>query len=431
MAILSTLLAVSEPTGMWETIIKAFEGFTNNYILAIILLTVLIRIVWAPIDTLNKKMTFKMTANQAKMQPELEKIKAKYANNPQQLQQKQNELYKKYNTNSVGSCLFMLVFFGLNMAIFFTLFSGLNTMAAFKTSGSYEALKYDYANCLQITDTYLTNGGSNEIFKDFTNLSFEIFDKDGQTYIAFKQGEDVLYTEEYKTSFASGEGETLVTTNAYVNNLIVKYINPETPVVLIEEVKDGEGNVTQAGLTLSSAIQSVAMKAVEVKYDKSQDKFLWIQNIWIADSPLQNSIFDYNTFVSKVGKNNIEEGEETIYNSFMKDLKLSKGRVNGYFILPIICILTTFLTMFLTTRKKKGDTTPAPAGGKVTKILMPIIFGVFALFYNSVFAIYMAVSQIISGLLIPLQNLILDKWNKHDEKKKKEKIEVVDYSRKF
>ena len=430
MAILSTLLAVAEPTGMWETIIKAFEGFTNNYVLAIILLTVIIRIIWAPIDTLNKKMTSKMTANQAKMQPELEKIKAKYANNPQQLQQKQNELYKKYNTNSVGSCIFMLVFFGLNMAIFFTLFSGLNSMAAYKTSGSYEALKYDYANCLELTDTYLENGGDKSLFEDFSNLIFEINEK--ENLIILKQGENVITSGEYKKDFSSGEGETLITTNTHINGLITKYINPETPVVLIEEIKDQEGNVTQAGLTLSSAIESVAMKTVEVKYDQSQDKFLWIQNIWIADSPLQSAIFDYNTFVSKVGKNNIEEGEETIYNAIMNPLKLSKGRVNGYFILPIICILATFLTMFLTTKKKKGEVaTPTPAGGKVIKIIMPIIFGVFALFYNSVFAIYMAVSQIISGLLIPLQNLILKKWNSHDDKKKKDKIEVVDYSRKF
>ena len=249
MAILSTLLAVAEPTGMWETIIKAFEGFTNNYVLAIILLTVIIRIIWAPIDTLNKKMTSKMTANQAKMQPELEKIKAKYANNPQQLQQKQNELYKKYNTNSVGSCIFMLVFFGLNMAIFFTLFSGLNSMAAYKTSGSYEALKYDYANCLELTDTYFTNGGDQSLFEDFSNLTFEINEK--ENLIILKQGENVITSGEYKKDFSSGEGETLVTTNAHINGLITKYINPETPVVLIEEVKDQEGNVTQAGLTLS------------------------------------------------------------------------------------------------------------------------------------------------------------------------------------
>ena len=96
MAVLSMLL-LAEPSGFWENIIKAFEGFTNNYVLAIILLTVIIRIIWAPIDTLNKRMSQKMTAVQAKMQPELDKINKKYANDPKLLKQKQNELYSKYH----------------------------------------------------------------------------------------------------------------------------------------------------------------------------------------------------------------------------------------------------------------------------------------------------------------------------------------------
>ena len=74
MAILSTLLSVAKPTGMWESIIWAFEGFTNNYIWAVVLLTVIIRIIWSPLDTYNRRITAKNTAMQAKMQPELKKI---------------------------------------------------------------------------------------------------------------------------------------------------------------------------------------------------------------------------------------------------------------------------------------------------------------------------------------------------------------------
>lgn len=428
MAILSTLLAVSEPNGMWESIIKAFESFAGNYILAIILLTLVIRIVWSPIDTLNKRMTQKMTANQAKMQPELDKIKAKYANNPQLLNQKQNELYKKYNTNSIGSCVFMLIFMGLNLAIFLTLFSGLNSMSAYKTSESYEALKYEYANCLNLTDAYLDqNQNDYTIFEDFSNLKFEV-SEDGKTINLF-QNNSRVFTSNYLRNSSSEEGEDEVLTNERINELIAKYINPEEEIVLIEEEKDGEGNITTARLTLSAAIQSVAMDAVTLKYDQTQDKFLWIQNIWVADSPLQNSVFDYNTYVSKIGKRNLEEGEETIYNAFMISLKQTRGRVNGYFLLPVLCVLATLLTMWLTTRKQKGA--PAQAGGKATKIIMPLVFGIFALFYSAVFAIYMFASQLISAALIPLQNLILKKWNDHSDKKKKEKIEVVEYSRKF
>lgn len=438
MAILSTLLAVSEPSGMWQSIIKAFEGFTNNYVLAIILLTVIIRIIWAPIDTVNKRMSQKMAANQAKLQPELEKLKAKYANNPQLLKQKQNELYSKNNTNSVGSCVFMLIFIGLNLAIFLTLWQGLNSMSVYKTSESYENLKYEYVNCLDVTNNYILENGD-EVFKDFSDLTFEISDNT----ITLKKGDVELFSQEYRKDFSVTDGEEVVTTNnQYILNLINTYISKSSveaeqgkyigDKLLIEKVEDENGEIEVAELTLSSAIQNVAMRAVEVKYEKTKDNFLWIQNLWIADSPLQNSIFEYDAFIASVGKDNYEENEKEIYNSFMIELRNDKGRVNGYFILPILCVIATFLTMWLSTRKKKGDATPSQPGGKMTKIIMPLIFGLFAVFYSSIFAIYMLTGQIISALLIPLQNLILDKWNNHsNNKKKKDKVEVVEYSRKF
>ena len=206
---------------MWQSIIKAFEGFTNNYVLAIILLTVIIRIIWAPIDTVNKRMSQKMAANQAKLQPELEKLKAKYANNPQLLKQKQNELYSKNNTNSVGSCVFMLIFIGLNLAIFLTLWQGLNSMSVYKTSESYENLKYEYVNCLDVTNNYILENGD-EVFKDFSDLTFEISDNT----ITLKKGDVELFSQEYRKDFSVTDGEEVVTTNnQYILNLINTYIS--------------------------------------------------------------------------------------------------------------------------------------------------------------------------------------------------------------
>ena len=63
-------------------------------------------------------------------------------------------------------------------------------------------------------------------------------------------------------------------------------------------------------------------------------------------------------------------------------------------------------------------------------IIMPVIFGVFALFYNSVFAIYMLTSQLMSAITLPLQNLILNAIDNRKKKKEEEKVEI-DYTRKF
>lgn len=438
MAILNTILAVKEPTGMWETIIKAFEGAMGSYILAIILLTIILRIIWSPIDTFNKRISSKMTAVQAKMQPELNKIQEKYGNNPQLLKQKQNEVYKKYNGNTMGSCLFMLAFMALNLTIFLTLWSGLNSMATFKISEHYENLKYEYANCLDITQNYIKESDK-EVFKDYKNLSFETYyDVTEQKqkirlvhYLSDEHSEEnkeVLFSQDYKKDFSVTEGEE-ISSNAYIVNLINTYITPEEEDILINEEKEGE-TVTVEGLTLSTAIKDTVDRAIGVKYEETKESFLWIKNIWVADSPFQKSIFDFKAFKGIVGAKNLGENEELIYNTIIGPLKQNKDAVNGYFLLAILCVITSLLSILLSRGKRKGNPQPQ-TGGIAMMIIMPLIFGLFAIFYNAVFAIYMAISQLISALLIPLQNLIVDKWQKHDENKKKAKVEVAEYSRKF
>ena len=55
MASLTGLLTVAEPSGLWAIIIKCFESGVGSYILAVLLLTIIIRVVWAPVDLINKK----------------------------------------------------------------------------------------------------------------------------------------------------------------------------------------------------------------------------------------------------------------------------------------------------------------------------------------------------------------------------------------
>ena len=96
MAFISSLISVAEPSGVWISIIKAFEAVTNNYVLAVIFLTVVIRLAWGLVDLVTKFNTQRMSEINSKLQPELDIIKNKYQNQPNLLQQKQNELYKKH-----------------------------------------------------------------------------------------------------------------------------------------------------------------------------------------------------------------------------------------------------------------------------------------------------------------------------------------------
>lgn len=82
--------------------------------LAIVVLTIIIRIVIWP---LHNKATRTMK-RMSKLQPMMKEIREKYADNPQKVQQETLGLYKKYKVNPMGGCLPILV----QMPIFFAVF---------------------------------------------------------------------------------------------------------------------------------------------------------------------------------------------------------------------------------------------------------------------------------------------------------------------
>lgn len=470
MAFITGLLSVSQPTGVWESIIKAFEAGVGSYILAIVLITLIIKIIWAPFETINKKINKKNMRIQATLQPELEKIKARYGADRNLLNQKTQELYKKHNYSMMGSCLFMLVFLALNLTIFFTLFAGINSMADYKISQQYDYLKYNYANVLNLTDiVYEANNDDNELndiegyFENYNNLKFEVID--GQIIAKLSSGEEIVRTE-YKTDFSytSDQNQTdengniitdettgeplkiVISSDQAIYNLVTKFVSPQPKLNENgEQIKDENGNVvyeeryvggqTILDVTIKQAVDEFSSKFIVEQYENSPESsnFLWIENYWIADSPLKNSIFTYDQFVSEIGSNNVSEYEKTIYDSFMVSLNDQVGRVNGYFILAILSVAVSMLAIWIgnITTRKKGEPKAKAPGSKVMMIVMPLIMGIFAIFYNSVFAIYMVTSQVIGVALTPLENLIINKWDAHQEKKEEEKRKsVVEYRRK-
>ena len=93
-------------------------GFPS-YALAIIILTVLIKIVLFPLSFKQAK----SMKNMQKIQPELQKIQKKYKNDKEKLNKASMELYQKYNVNPAAGCLPLLV----QMPILFALFNSLRS----------------------------------------------------------------------------------------------------------------------------------------------------------------------------------------------------------------------------------------------------------------------------------------------------------------
>lgn len=90
-----------------------------NYGVAIIILTLLVRIVFWP---LTHKGTESMKRMQA-IQPKLTELKEKYKDKPQKLQQETMALYKEHKINPLGGCLPMLI----QIPVFFALFNVLRS----------------------------------------------------------------------------------------------------------------------------------------------------------------------------------------------------------------------------------------------------------------------------------------------------------------
>jgi len=97
-----------------ESSIQMMYGVFGNYGLAIIGITILIKLVLLP---LTLKQDRSMSAMK-KLQPELDALKTKYKNDPQTLNQKTVELYKIHKVNPASGCLPIL----LQMPILFALF---------------------------------------------------------------------------------------------------------------------------------------------------------------------------------------------------------------------------------------------------------------------------------------------------------------------
>ena len=86
-----------------------------GYGMAVILLTILVKLIFWP---LSHKSTVSMRKMQA-LKPELDEIRAKYKDDPQTMYRKQQELFKKNDVSQLGGCLPML----LQIPVFFALFN--------------------------------------------------------------------------------------------------------------------------------------------------------------------------------------------------------------------------------------------------------------------------------------------------------------------
>ena len=94
-------------------------GIPGKFGIAIIIITILMRIIVFPLTLKQEKSMKKMR----ELQPELDKIKEKYKDDPQEYQKRTAEIYKANNVNPLGGCLPLLIQLPVFVALYYA-FSG-------------------------------------------------------------------------------------------------------------------------------------------------------------------------------------------------------------------------------------------------------------------------------------------------------------------
>src|SRR5262249_24902085 len=101
--------------------IDLFYRYFGNFGVAILLLTVVIKLIFFPLANTS----YKSMSRMKKLQPEMERIKERFAEDKVRQQQEMMELYKREKINPVSGCLPMLlqipVFFSLYKVLFVTI----------------------------------------------------------------------------------------------------------------------------------------------------------------------------------------------------------------------------------------------------------------------------------------------------------------------
>lgn len=381
MNILSFLSSVEAPSSLWVTLINWVKSGIGNLGWTIILVTVIIKLVTTPLDFFAKLSTKKQTLIQQKCAPQVAKLQKKFGNDRQTLQIQTQSLYKREGLDMRTGCIVMLINTILSLTIFITFYNDLRKVSAYEAINQYE----------QIEATYTEN-----FYKSVADYSSED---------NFNSTEDVKkWFDDYNAMKEDTDEEKQAKQAKY------------------DEVKPA----------MEAATQKASAEAVKYwKEHKSTSSWLWVENIWVADSttkpfPTYDSLKSIanNTGYGDYVTDNIDATQYAKISSLILQAQEDSGRTtNGFYILPILAGLITFLSQFITElhtklKNKKANALAKSAGSanassmKMMKIIMPIIMVVFTLTASASFGLYILASNVTSILIGEITTIVIDALTK-------------------
>lgn len=388
---------IENSLGVVGKLVRWMHSWIGNYGWTVVVFTVFLKVLMLPLDFWQRYASRKMSLNMQKMQPLLAEIDKRYGANSQRAQEEKSKLYQKQGTGLGATCLPMIV----SMAIFFVMFGGLREYSNYSSVMMMKELSHTYF------DTCITE------FSNDSNYSADIADYNAKLEAALKDVD-----------------------NDVEGNIALR-IKMECVTAMVRKADD-DASFKATAETATAA----ARKAVQDKYTADKESWLWIQNVWQPDTwePIMAS-YDtgMNSFTTVVNKDTFTGGK-TLYNT-IRDAVLevggygNNGSWNGLLILPILSIVLSFLSMFISQKLEAKHRPDQPeqaqpqteeqkqqqASNKMMMIIMPLMMAYFGFLYTGAFAIYMVANYAISilstiALRAPVEKAVLKKLQEQEEK---------------
>ena len=333
------------------------NSWVGNWGWAMVVFTIMIRLVLTPLDYKSRVSMRKTT----KLQPQLQALQKKYANDKDKLNAKTAELYKKAHVNPLSSCLPLLLTWPILICVFTAMRMAANA-EMLKQVGQMLNGQESFEGWLWIKNLWMPDNVFSSAYPDARTLS-------------------MISAKEWATWFEGLKEMPALMQNTDFSALSADALSgvPET---LIESIKAN-------GWTPECFNEANFKGASQIIYSL-------LNHARNADGELFYQLGNATTGLSV---------------PLLGDIHNS---MNGYIILPIMSMVSQIV---MTKIMSKGQPQQTNANGQPTGKLMQYFFPVFSLVlcfnYSSAFALYW-----VAGNLVSMgQTLVINKYLDAKEKK--------------
>ncbi len=337
------------------SIIDTFFKLTGNFGVAVILFTILVKGLMLPLDLKSKK----STAQLQEINPEIQRINEKYANDPEKKSKKIQELYTSHKINPLGGCLPMLLTFPIVIIIF----AALRSIAADHMYNYMERLLIDNSSAMRdVVDSIMVAiERSDVITVPFRDILPQLFNNSGELTSSLEKLPEVIGEESW--------------------------------------------------VALQSAIKGVSFDQAQETAKEMGYQFLWIKNVWAPDSLLKS------TLGTKIGIGNLFGSNAGLYWSLVNGFFILPvvSTVSQYVHTHLMTKKQkqTQAEYDAKNKKKRDANAPDPqASMKLMNKLLPLMSLYFCATYNGAFAIYWTISNFVSIAQMFVTDYIMSKSKK-------------------